>query len=101
MVGAERAGQRHVVDFLGVGAFGVFEGCYSAEGAPVLLYDLAGLCAFAAVHLGAFLVVADDSVESVFIAYLAVGVLLCELYCEILWRLDLLACLLLLLPKAS
>ena len=74
-----------MVDFLGVGALRILERCYSAEGAFVLLVDLAGLSAFQAEHLDAFGVVADDSIECIFIAYLAVSILLCELYSEVLW----------------
>lgn len=74
-----------MVDFLGVGTLRILERCYSAEGAFVLLVDLAGLSAFQAEHLGAFGVVADDSIECIFIAYLAVSILLCELYSEVLW----------------
>lgn len=84
---AECAGQRHAIDLLSIGAFRVIEWYYSTEGALVLL-GFAGLSAFRAKHLYAFIVFADDCVQSIFIAYLAIGVLFSELYGQVLWYLD-------------
>lgn len=59
------------------------------------MIDLAGLPALRAEHLGAFVVIADHCIQCVFIAYLAVSILLSELYSEVLRHFHLLFYLLL------
>lgn len=75
-----------MVDFNGVRAFGILERGDSAEGASILLANLAGLPTLRAEHLSAFVIIADDSIECIFVAYLAVSILFGKLDSEILWH---------------